>query len=191
MSGIAQQLSEVLKRGWWRVLLRGLAAIALGVLAFVRPDIALASLVYAFGIYFLVDGGLAAWTAIEGRKLSEYWWVLLLGGLAGIGAGILTFIYPGMTALVLLFYVAAFAIVRGALEIAAGIRLRKEIEGEWMLVLSGLLSVAFGVILMARPGPGIQSILWLLGGFAVVYGILLLVLAFKVRSFVWRATAPA
>ena len=81
--------------------------------------------------------------------------------------------------------------VRGALEIATGIRLRKEIEGEWLLVLSGLLSVAFGVILMARPGPGMQAILWLLGGFTVVYGILLLVLAFEARSFVQRATAPA
>ena len=188
MNGIAQQLADTLKRGWWRVLLRGVAAIAFGVLTWFQPGISLASLVLVFGFYALVDGILAIWTALEGRKLSEYWWVLLLAGLAGVGAGILTFMAPGITATVLLFYIAIWAITRGVLEIAAGIRLRKEIDNEWMLILAGLASIVFGVLLIASPGAGILAVLWLLAAYAVVYGVLVLVLAFRARSFAKRVT---
>jgi uncharacterized membrane protein HdeD (DUF308 family) len=148
-------------------------------------------LVLVFGIYALVDGVLAIWTAIEGRKLSEHWWVLLLFGLAGIGAGILTFMEPGITAIVLLFYIAAWAIVRGVLEISAGIRLRKEIDNEWLLILAGLASVVFGVLLMYSPGAGMLAVLWLLAAYAIIYGVILLVLAFRARSFAKQVTGGA
>jgi uncharacterized membrane protein HdeD (DUF308 family) len=107
--------------------------------------------------------------------------------LLGIGVGILTFLVPGITALALLFYIAIWAIATGVLEIVAAIRLRKEIEGEWLLILSGLASVVFGVILMAQPGVGALAVLWLIATYAIVFGVLLVILAFKARSFVSEA----
>lgn len=139
-----------------------------------------------FGVYVMADGILGAWMAIAGRKEHEHWWVLLLGGLLGIG--ILTFVAPGITALVLLFYIAAWAIATGVLEIVAAIRLRKEIEGEWLLILGGLVSVVFGGLLMIQPGAGALALIWLIATYAVVFGILLVILAFKVRRSGSRAT---
>jgi len=183
MKTVESRIATVLSRGWWGLLLRGLAAIAFGILTFFRPGISLATLVLLFGIYAMADGIIGVWTAIAGRKNQEYWWVLFLGGLLGIGIGLLTFTAPGLTALGLLFYIATWAIARGVLEIVAAIRLRKEIRGEWLLILGGLASVVFGALLMARPGAGALTLLWLIAGYAIVYGIVLEVLAFKVRSF--------
>jgi uncharacterized membrane protein HdeD (DUF308 family) len=181
--GIVQDgLSGVLSKNWWKLLLRGLVAIGFGVLTFMRPGITLAALVFTFGIYALIDGVLAIWTAIAGRNVIEHWVVLLLGGLCGVGIAVLTFMVPGITALALLFYIAFWAILMGVIGIIAGVRLRKEITGEWVLILSGLVAVAFGVFLIARPGDGALSILSILATFAIVYGILLSVLAFKVKG---------
>lgn len=182
------QLVKVFSRNWWVLLLRGLVAIAFGVLAWLQPGISLAALVLLFGVYVMADGILGAWMAIAGRKEHEHWWVLLLGGLLGIGVGILTFVAPGITALVLLFYIAAWAIATGVLEIVAAIRLRKEIEGEWLLILGGLASVVFGGLLMIQPGAGALALVWLIATYAVVFGILLVTLAFRVRRFGSQAT---
>src|SRR4029077_10714499 len=141
-------------------------------------------LVLLFGAYSMADGIFATWTAIAGRTDHGYWWVLLLEGLVGIGVGVLTFIAPGITALALLFYIAIWAIATGVLEIVAAIRLRKEIDNEWLLLLSGIASVAFGVLLAAQPGAGALTVLWLIGAYAIVFGALLLMLAFKTRKFV-------
>ncbi len=178
-----KQLSTILSRNWWVLLLRGLAAIAFGILTWLLPGISLATLVLLFGAYILVDGILGSWTAIAGRKEHEHWGVLLLWGLIGIGVGILTFLVPGITALALLFYIAIWAIATGVLEIVAAIRLRKEIKNEWLLVFGGLVSVVFGAILMARPVVGALALLWLIATFAVLFGLLLVLLAFKVRTF--------
>jgi uncharacterized membrane protein HdeD (DUF308 family) len=169
------------------LLLRGLVAIAFGVLIWFQPGISLAALVLLFGAYSMADGILGVWTAIAGRKEHESWWVLLLGGLLGIGVGVLTFLAPGITALVLLFYIAIWAIATGVLEIVAAIHLRKEIEGEWWLILSGLASVVFGAVLIAQPGVGALAVLWLIATYAIVFGVLLVILAFKARSFVSEA----
>jgi uncharacterized membrane protein HdeD (DUF308 family) len=134
----------------------------------------------------MADGIFAVWTAIAGAKDSEQWWLLLLVGLLGIGIGILTFVAPGVTALALLFYIAIWAIATGVLEIAAAIRLRKEIDNEWLLLLAGLASVVFGVMLAARPGAGALAVLWLIGSYAIVFGVLLLILAFRVRKVVGK-----
>jgi uncharacterized membrane protein HdeD (DUF308 family) len=176
-------MAALLQRNWWVLLLRGIAAIAFGLLAWFEPGVTLAVLVLLFGAYSLVDGALGVWSALAARKEHDDWWLLLLVGLLGVGVGILTFVAPGLTAIGLLFYIAVWAIATGVLEIITAIRLRKQIEGEWLLVLGGVVSVLFGVLLMAQPGAGALAVLWLIGGYAVVFGILLVVLALKARRF--------
>jgi len=183
MNFVEKKMAAILHRTWWVLLLRGLAAIAFGILTWVLPGISLSVLVLLFGVYAMGDGIFGVWTAIAGRKEHESWWVLLLGGLLGIGVGVLTFFAPGITALALLFYIAIWAVATGVLTIVAAIRLRKEIEGEWWFILGGLASVIFGVLLMVRPGEGALALLWLIAGYAVVFGVLLVMLAFKARTF--------
>jgi uncharacterized membrane protein HdeD (DUF308 family) len=185
------RLASLLSRSWWLLLLRGLAAIAFGVLTWTQPGISLAALVLLFGVYALADGIFAIWAAIAGRSDHDDWWVLLLEGLLGVGIGVLTFVAPGLTALALLFFIAIWAIATGVLEIVIAIRLRREIEGELLFILAGLASVVFGVILMMQPGAGALAVLWLIASYAIVFGVLLVILAFKVRRFVGAVVAPA
>ena len=182
------QLAAIFFRHWWVLLLRGVLAVAFGVLTWFRPEISLASLVLFFGVYAFSDGVLGVWMAVSGRKEHEHWWILLLWGIVGIGAGLLAFAAPGITALVLLFYIAVWAISTGVLEIAAAIRLRKEIEGEWWLILCGLTSVVFGCILLVRPGEGALALLWMIAVFSVLFGVLLVLLAFRMRKFAKQNT---
>lgn len=182
MGIVTDRLATVLANNWWKLLLRGLVAIGFGVLTFMRPGISLVALVLTFGIYALADGVLAVWTAVVGRDHIEHWVLLLVGGLCGVGVGVLTFMAPGITEIVLQFYIAIWAISTGVIGIVAGVRLRKEITGEWMLMLSGLAAVAFGVLLIARPIIGVLSVLSIIATFAILYGILLSMLAFKVKG---------
>ena len=184
MNALATHLAATLSRGWWLLLLRGLVALAFGILAFAKPGITLEALVLVFGAYSLADGILCLGTALSGPKANEYWWLVLLEGLIGIGIGLIAFFAPGITALALVFYIAIWAIATGVLEIAAAIRLRREMDGEWFLLLSGLASVVLGALLIVQPGAGALALLWLIGAYAIVFGVLLLVLAFKVRRFV-------
>jgi uncharacterized membrane protein HdeD (DUF308 family) len=184
MDNREKQLSNVLSRNWWMVLLRGLGAIVFGILAWLLPGISLAVLVLLFGAFVLVDGILGVWLAIDGRKEYEDWWVLLLWGVLGIGVGVLTFMSPGVTELALLFFIAAWAIATGVLEIVAAMRLRREIKGEWLLILGGLLSIMFGGLLMSQPGTGALALIWLIGAYAIIFGIVLVILAFKTRSLI-------
>jgi len=186
---VGDRLATILARNWWVLLLRGLAAIAFGLLAYFQPAVSLAALVLLFGAYSLADGVLGTWCAISGRRQHEHWWVLLLEGLVGVGIGALTLFAPGLTALALLFYIAIWAIATGVLEIVAAVRLRKEIEGEWLLVLGGLASVAFGALLIARPGAGALAVLWLIAAYAIAFGVILVVLAFQARGFSKRLEA--
>lgn len=188
MDGVEYRVSAILSQRWPLLLLRGLAAIAFGLLTWFEPRITLTVLLLLFGAYALVDGILSTWTAIEGRRERDFWWVMLLGGLVSIGIGLLTFFAPHITALALLFYIAAWAIARGVLEIIVAIRVRREIHGEWRLILVGCASVLFGVILLARPGAGALTVLWLIGLYAIVIGLLLVSLAFKARSLGGRLT---
>jgi uncharacterized membrane protein HdeD (DUF308 family) len=178
---------STLSRYWWLLGIRGIAAILFGIGAFVWPGITLAVLVLFFGAYALVDGIFAVIAGIAGFREQERWWMMVLQGVAGIIVGVLTLLWPDITALALLYVIAAWSIVTGILEIAAAIRLRKELEGEWLLILAGICSIIFGVLLVILPGPGALALVWLIGSFAFVYGILLLVLAFRLRS--WRDTA--
>ena len=180
---------ETLARNWWLVLLRGIAGIIFGVLTFVWPSLSLAALVIIFGAYALADGVLAIISAIRWRGETERWWLILLEGLAGVAVGIITLFWPGITALALLYVIAAWALVTGALEIAAAIRLRNVIEGEWLLALSGIASVALGVLLALFPGPGALALVLWIGAFAIVSGALLIALAFKLRSWA-KSSSP-
>ena len=175
-------LADILSRYWWMTLLRGLFWILFGIVLFARPGISLLSLTLALGVILFIDGVINVVNAISGRKEHDDWWVLLLVGLAGIGIGLLTFYNPEATALAVVLYVAIWAIATGLLEIVAAVRLRKQIEGEFWLALAGIASVAFGVLLAARPGVGALTILWLIGVYAIAFGVILLLLAFKVRS---------
>jgi uncharacterized membrane protein HdeD (DUF308 family) len=179
-------LANILSRYWWMTLVRGLIWILFGIVVLMKPGISLVSLTVLFGAFAFADGIMAVVHAIRGRRENENWWALLLAGLVGIGVGLLTFASPGLTALALLFYVAVWSIATGLLELVVASRLRKEIEGEWWLVLAGVLSIAFGIFLMARPAEGALSVLILIGTYAIVLGVILLGLALRMRGFVQR-----
>ncbi len=186
---LALDLAAVLARNWWVLLLRGLLAILFGFVSFAAPGLSVAALVLLFGGFCLADGLMAAWTALSNNRQKENGWLLIIGGLLGIGVGLLTIFQPALTGLALLFYIAVWAIATGVVQVLTAIRLRQEIENEWMLVLAGLCSVAFGALLMARPGAGALAVLWLIGSYAIVFGVLLVVLALRVRSVARRIEA--
>ncbi|WP_406696353.1 HdeD family acid-resistance protein [Singulisphaera sp. Ch08] len=165
------------------MVLRGILAVLFGIMCFAWPGITLAALVLLYGVYALVDGVFALVSALVGRPRTEPWWVLTIEGLVGIAVGIATFAWPGITALVLLFLIAAWAIFTGVLQIVAAIRLRREIQGEWLLGLSGLLSVLFGVALVIRPGAGALAVIWLIGAYSIAFGGLGIALGFRLRSW--------
>ncbi len=182
---------RVLTRSWWIVVLRGILAILFGLLAFAWPGLTLVTLVLLFGAYALVDGVFAIVTSITNWQEREDHWLLLLSGIAGIGIGIVTFRTPDITALVLLMFIAAWALVNGVLQVAAAIRLRRDIEGEFWLALSGILSIVFAFLLWLFPGAGALGLIWLIGGYAIVLGVVLIALGFKLRGWGERLSAAA
>lgn len=183
-TGMGQPLLPVLSRNWWALALRGLAAILFGILAFAWPGLTLFVLVIFFGAYLLVDGIFAIVAAVRAAGEEARWWLLLIEGILGVVAGLVAFFWPGLTALALLYLVAAWAIVTGIMEIVGAIRLRQEIVGEWALILSGVLSFIFGVLLVVIPArAGLLSLTWLIGIYAIAFGVIMLVLAFRVRGF--------
>jgi uncharacterized membrane protein HdeD (DUF308 family) len=168
---------------WWMLAVRGVAAIVFGILTFIAPAESLFALVLLFGAYAVVDG---AFNIVAGfhRRGEPRWGWLIFQGAVSIAAGVLTFLWPGITAFALLMLIAAWALVTGVAEIAAAIRLRKAIRGEWLLALSGILSIAFGVLMFLFPGAGALAVVLWIGAYAVVFGVLLVALAFRLRS--WR-----
>jgi uncharacterized membrane protein HdeD (DUF308 family) len=191
MDGLEKRFAGMISRSWWSLLLRGLAAIVFGVLTWLQPGISLAALVLVFGAYALFDGALAVAAGISGRKRHDKWWIMLLAGLFGLAVGVLTLTRPGVTALALLYYIAIWAVAQGVFEIMAAIHLRKAIRGEWLLILAGIASVVFGVLLMVQPARGALALLWLIATYAIIAGILHVVLAFRVRRFGKHLLAPA
>jgi len=177
-------IARALAGHWSSLALRGACALLFGILSFVWPGLSLTTLVLIWGAYALIDGILAL---IAGFKAKI--WSLAFIGLVGVLAGVGTFMYPGMTALVLLYFIAAWAIVTGVLAIYIAIRLRKELTGEWVLALAGVLSAVFGVLLIARPGAGALAVVYLIAGYAVAFGVLLLMLAFKLKGLPSRVGA--
>ena len=172
---------EILTRYWWAFIARGVLAIALGVMVYAWPTITIAALIIVFGVYAFADGVFLIVKAIGGWKARDDRWPLLFEGLLGIGIGLMAFFAPGVTAIGLLFYIAAWSLATGILEIVGAIRLRKEIEGEAWWILTGIASILFAVFLMVFPGAGILGLVWLLGVYAIVFGILLIALGIRIR----------
>ncbi len=164
------------------LLIRGIAGIVVGILAVAWPGITIAVLVGIFGVYAIIDGITNLFIGFSRSRVGGRSWAHVIQGLVGIGAGVLTFLWPGVTALALVFFIAAWAIVTGAFEIAAAIKLRKVIKGEWLLALSGALSVAFGLLVFAFPAAGAVGIAFVLGAYAVATGIILVTLGIRLRS---------
>jgi uncharacterized membrane protein HdeD (DUF308 family) len=176
-------VDEIATGLWWAIALRALAAILLGIIAITMPGPTLAAIVIVFGIYAIIDGVLAITAAFRGFRKKERWGAMLLQGLVGVVAGAIAIFWPGIGALALTYLVAAWALVTGAFEIAAAIRLRKAIKGEWLLVIAGLLSIVFAVLVALFPGAGALTLVWWLGAYAFAYGVISLVLAFRVRTW--------
>jgi len=172
---------HALARNWWLILLRGICAILFGVLAFIWPGITLLTLALLYGIFALIEGALALAAAIMGGAPAPRWWLAVVG-LLGIAVGILTIIMPGITAFILVLFVAAWAIISGIMQIVGAIRLRKEIDNEWMLVAVGVISVAFGLLVLLQPMLGALSLVFVIGAYAIIYGIALVALAFRLRG---------
>jgi len=181
---------HALARNWWLILLRGVCAILFGVLAFIWPGITLLTLALLYGIFALIEGALALAAAIMGGAPAPRWWLAVVG-LLGIAVGILTIIMPGMTAFILVLFIAAWAIVSGIMQIVGAIRLRKEIDNEWMLVAVGVISVAFGVLVALQPMLGALSLVFVIGAYAIIYGVALVALAFRLRGHSHPAPASA
>jgi uncharacterized membrane protein HdeD (DUF308 family) len=168
-----------LTRNWWVYVLHGVAAVLFGIAAFVWPGLTLFVLVALYGAYAIVEGAISLVGAF--RSGGGFRWSLLLWGLLGIAAGIVAFVWPGITALALVYVIAVWAIAKGIVQIAAAVRMRREIKGEWLLGLVGLLSIAFGLLLAAFPGAGALSLVWLIGAYAIVAGVAMAALGLRLR----------
>src|ERR1700758_2780698 len=175
-------LLETLKRHWWVPVLRGVVAIIFGIMAFAYPGLTVAVLALLFGAWVLVDGIFRIIGAIGHRSSDPDWGWQLVIGILGIIIGLLTFHAPAITALALVIYIAAWALMIGATEIVAAIKLRHEIKGEWFLILMGVVSILFAIMLLWNPLPGALALVWLIGSYAIVFGVLGIILGFRLRS---------
>jgi uncharacterized membrane protein HdeD (DUF308 family) len=175
-------------RNWWAVVLRGVLAVVFAIITFVSPGISLAALVIVFGAYAFVDGVMTLVSAFRRRgavaqAVEPPRWLLILEGLVGIGAGLITWFWPMITALALVYIVAAWALVSGGLKIATAIQLRKVISHEWLLALAGLATIALGVLLFIMPGSGALALVLWIGAYALLFGITLIALGFRLHSW--------
>jgi uncharacterized membrane protein HdeD (DUF308 family) len=188
-------------RNWWALALRGLLAVLFGLGALLFPIAAIGALTLLFGAYAMLDGVLALVAAaqvggsstgepardthfIEPREENQgtRWWGLLLEGVAGIVVGLLTLAWPGATAFALVMLIAAWSVATGVFEIVAAVRLRRHVEGEWLLAAAGVLSILFGLALFLFPVAGAVAIVWLIGAYALMFGVLMIILGFRLRS---------
>lgn len=174
-------MSSMLASRWWLVALRGVVAILFGFLSWIAPAVSLLALVVFFGAFALVDGAFMVVWGLTHRRATRWGW-LVLRGVTGIVAGILTFFWPGITALALLFLIAAWAIVTGVTELVAAVRLRHQVRGLWLMGAAGVLSIVFGALLVLFPGAGALAVTLWIGAYALVFGVLLLILAFRMRA---------
>jgi uncharacterized membrane protein HdeD (DUF308 family) len=182
-------MRATLSRNWWMLLVRGIAAILFGIAALIWPGLALVTLVLLFAAYAFVDGIFTIIFALQHRDQPR-WWVTLLEGIVGVLAGVATFIWTDVAGFVLLTIIGVWAIMTGVLEIILAIRLREEIQGEFWMGLGGLLSILFGLFVILFPGAGALSIITIIAVYAIAFGVILILLAFRVRSLGDEGTTP-
>jgi uncharacterized membrane protein HdeD (DUF308 family) len=175
-------MADMLARNWWIVALRGAAALVFGVLAFLWPHIALVVLVLLFGAYVLVDGIFNLINAALGQT-REPRWIVAVMGIAGIIIGIVTLVWPDLSAMALIYLIAIWAVTVGAFTILAAVRLRDDIDDEWLMAFTGVVLILFGLAIAIVPGPGALALVWLISAFVVAYGVLQLLLAFRLRNW--------
>jgi uncharacterized membrane protein HdeD (DUF308 family) len=179
-------LAKLFARSWWILLLRGILAILFGIVAFAVPGITLLALVTYFAAWLVIDGAFDIIHALQGRSGNKSWWMMLLEGVLEIAIGVLAFRAPGGATLVILFWISLWAIVGGVTRVALAIRLREEIQGEGWLALSGLISIVFGFLILSQPAEGALAVIWMIGAWALVVGVTLVLFAFKVRGMAKR-----
>lgn len=179
-ASVPHPMLDHLADSWWLFLLRGVFAIVFGVLAFAWPGPTLLTLVLLYGAFALVDGVASIITAVKGGPHTSRWWLAIVG-VFGVVAGILTFYWPGLTALLLLLFIAFWAIATGIAQIIGGIRLRHELDNEWLPIAGGVLSVLFGLLLLARPGAGALAMIFAIGIYAIAQGILTIAFSLRLR----------
>lgn len=175
-------MDTTLSRNWWALVLRGVIGVAFGVMALTWPGMTWLVLTLFFGAYIFVDGVFALVSAFSGESHARNWWSLIVEGVLGVLVGAITFFWPGITALTLLYLVAFWAIATGAFEIATAIRLRREIEGEWALALAGVVSLLLGLAILIMPLAGLLTVVWLIAAYAIAFGTLLIVAGLRLRS---------
>jgi uncharacterized membrane protein HdeD (DUF308 family) len=180
----------VLERNWWSLIIRGIAGILLGIMTFAWPRVTLTVIVFLFAGYALVNGISAIAGAFHAASANERWGGLLLEGIVGILAALITMFWPAITAMALVYVVAAWAIIAGIGEIMASIRLRRHISGEWMMLLAGVASIVFGVLIATMPIVGALAIALWIGGFAFVFGGLMLALGIRLRHWHGMMAGP-
>ncbi len=172
---------EAMARNWWVLLIRGIAAILFGFAVILFPNLSLVLLVTFLAAYLFVDGVFALIAAFQSRNHPR-WWLLALEGVLGVLAGIAAFYFPAGAVLTVFYIVVFWAIVTGVIEIISAIELRQQIQNEWMLILSGVVSVIFGGVLLFNPGAGVLTLLWLVGVLSLAFGVMLVILAFRVHG---------
>lgn len=177
---------RLLSKYWWLLVLRGVLAVIFGIAAFVLPGVTIAVLVLCFGVFSFVDGIFSLSGAWSTRRDHAGWWLTLLQGIAGIAIGVLTYLNPALTAAVLLIYIVAWSFVTGILQVAAGIALRREIKGELWVILSGVFSILFAAFILWRPGAGALALIWAIGSWAIIWGVLLAIAGFRLRGAAHR-----
>jgi uncharacterized membrane protein HdeD (DUF308 family) len=180
-------MASGLSHAWWVILVRGVVAVLFGLLALVWPGLTLLALILLFGIYAIIDGVVSFAHAFDAGRRGQNWVWPVIVGIISIAAGIIALVWPGETALVLVFIIAAWALITGIAEIISGIALRREITDEWLLILGGVISVVFGVLVFLRPGAGALALVWLIGFYAIVLGAERIALAFRVRGLTGTA----
>jgi uncharacterized membrane protein HdeD (DUF308 family) len=181
---------NILAQNWWALMVRGFLALAFGIVAWVWPGMTLLVLAVLFGAYAFADGVFALVSAVRQARRHERWWPVAVEGILGMAAGVVVFFVPMAAAITLLVVVAAWALSTGVLEIVAAIRLRKQIKGEWLLALSGVFSVVFGVLLIMRPTAGMVALVWLMGAYAVAYGAIMVALSIRLRRSLGKVEQP-
>jgi len=176
-----EALSEVLAESWWAVGLRGILAIAFGLICLLVPTAAILALILLFSAYMLVDGVFAIASGIKAARNGERWGLLILEGIVDIAAGAIAFFWPAITTVAFIILIAVWAIISGALMLGAALTLKLD-HGRWWLALGGIASVIFGIVLLIAPVVGAVVLTWWLGVYAIVFGAMLLILAFQLHS---------